>query len=269
MKERKGFTLIELLVVISIIALLLAILMPALGKVKEKAKAVVCQSQVKQWGLAWTLYAVDHNDKTITHEASMFWFYKIAPYMADNNVGQVGGFRSGSMEVLQCPSTRRWVPGRGGNEYSWGCYGTADSTWRFKQSQGTGADGTYTEGSYTANGWMLSLNNPGSNKDKYFNTMSRTKSDTPLLADGGYLRAGPLTEHASTSTQLVDLKGGGKGDATPMSDAIERLLLNRHSMATCVAFADGHADRVKLSKMWSLYWHPGFERVNELELPNR
>ena len=268
MKINKGFTLIELLVVIAIIALLLAILMPALGKVKEKAKAVVCQTQVKQWALAWTLYAADHDDKTITHQTSMFWFYKLAPYLADDDFGQVGGYREGSMKVMQCPGTKRWSGGDG-DEYAWGSYGTANKMWRFKQSQGTGADGTYTEGSYVANKWML-VTNSNTDKEKYFVSMSQAKSDTPLLADGGYLRAGPTTEMAVTSSQLIDLQGSGSGDDNfRMGSPIERLLLDRHDMATCVGFADGHADKIKLKEMWSLYWHRGFERVAELELPNR
>lgn len=57
-----GFTLIELLVVISIIALLLSILMPALSKVKEKAKQVVCASNMKQIGVGLVTYAVENND---------------------------------------------------------------------------------------------------------------------------------------------------------------------------------------------------------------
>ncbi len=54
-----GFTLIELLVVISIIALLMAILMPTLQRVKKQARAVVCQSNLKQWG---TLMAMQVNE---------------------------------------------------------------------------------------------------------------------------------------------------------------------------------------------------------------
>ncbi len=57
MSKKKGFTLIELLVVISIIALLLSILMPALAKVKEQARVIVCLSHLKTLTLANVLYS--------------------------------------------------------------------------------------------------------------------------------------------------------------------------------------------------------------------
>ena len=57
----KGFTLIELLVVIAVIAILMAILMPALQRVRKQAAAVACQSNLHQWGLIWSMYTQEHN----------------------------------------------------------------------------------------------------------------------------------------------------------------------------------------------------------------
>ena len=66
--KKKAFTLIELLVVISIIALLLSILMPALSKVKEKAKKIVCASGLHQVHIALNAYAADYNNKYPPHD---------------------------------------------------------------------------------------------------------------------------------------------------------------------------------------------------------
>ncbi|MHC4230875.1 MAG: type II secretion system protein [Planctomycetota bacterium] len=63
MNRRSGFTLIELLVVIAIIAILMAIMMPALQRIKEQAREMVCRANLRQYGIAQTIYLDDHDDR--------------------------------------------------------------------------------------------------------------------------------------------------------------------------------------------------------------
>lgn len=65
MHKREGFTLIELLVVIAIIAVLMAILFPALRSVREQGKRTVCLNHLKQLSLGWMLYAYDYDGNIV------------------------------------------------------------------------------------------------------------------------------------------------------------------------------------------------------------
>lgn len=69
MRTKKGFTLIELLVVIAIIAVLMAILFPALNRAKEQGKRTVCLGNLKSLTFAWIMYADDYDQKLVSGNA--------------------------------------------------------------------------------------------------------------------------------------------------------------------------------------------------------
>jgi prepilin-type N-terminal cleavage/methylation domain-containing protein/prepilin-type processing-associated H-X9-DG protein len=79
--RKSGFTLIELLVVIAIIAILAALLLPALWRAKQKGKATQCLSNLKQLGLGCALYALDNNDRfPETSHQTASWIGKLSVY---------------------------------------------------------------------------------------------------------------------------------------------------------------------------------------------
>jgi prepilin-type N-terminal cleavage/methylation domain-containing protein len=124
-RVHQGFSLIELLVVISIVALLMAIAMPALSRARSLARQTVCQSRLRQWGLAFAAYAAENSgsyphadgrdrcgdEEPFTREGiADYWFGwvdVVAPAMGETPWREhARGAYPGIKSVFQCPSAQ-------------------------------------------------------------------------------------------------------------------------------------------------------------------
>ena len=119
MKKRTLFTLIELLVVIAIIAILAGILLPALSKVKSKAKTADCSSQIKQVNTAFLSYAANYNDHfapqhygSADNLASTFWI-DLMPELGANRKPGEHFFNKKKSHILLCPASNIRESSRG------------------------------------------------------------------------------------------------------------------------------------------------------------
>lgn len=148
MKRLAGFNLLEMLVVIAIVAILAALILPALSRAKSKARATQCLNNLRQWGLTYRQYADDNQDylprrgqgvKPLEQiDRPEDWFNALPPYLKLPTYQQLftnnQRFRAGSQSVFVCPAatdpaSNHFLPyAMNMNLCPWGNSGTSEAT---------------------------------------------------------------------------------------------------------------------------------------------
>ncbi len=244
-KKDKGFTLIELLVVISVIALLMAILVPVLNKAKAYARQVICMSYVKQWGVYSILYAESNQGKTVLFtkkddllewngSGSKTWMPKLKKYI------------DAEEKVALCPSTTRTE-----NE---GESRLAKQIWQETLTHKTTREKWVIRNSIGINNWIYSLY-PGENKklsgmDSDFknkiwgHTHYKSASNIPLFLES--YRWGGVVNSRDDEPRIKE---------NARKDSFDRFCIDRHNAHVNICFLDGSVRKVGLKFLWNLKWH--------------
>ncbi|MCI0484398.1 MAG: type II secretion system GspH family protein [candidate division NC10 bacterium] len=267
-----GFTLIELLVVIAAIALLMAILLPALNRARKQAKAIVCQSRLRQWGTILASYAQDNDGRfpcNVDGSAGTWLLRGTVLQVAstDANATQDSLYHFRTKKIACCPLATRGseeeslfpldlssfptsidmsspyvIPG---NEY------LGRSAWVMCRPA------PRFVGSYGLNRFLFRPHFrstltfvPPAEFRRGANVFSlRNQANIPVVMDCSTIDGGPPSANEGPPLPL----------GVPGSGALSPFCLRRHGDFTNGVFLDWSVRKIGLKELWTLKWNREFD----------
>ena len=251
MRKREAFTLIELLAVIAIIALLVAIVLPTLQRVKKQAKAVICQSNLKQWSTIFAIYTDSSNGllpEQLIYRMGLSdpWMYP----MRDHCVGTEGIRCCPMATKLANPTGQDGRDERGGTFLAWGKH-------RFQSEHGVRQN---YYGSYGMNSWLatpaeggsfvLGCPSPALRPNFWKTTKVKYAGHIPVFLDSWWWCA-----WAKETDEPPQYEGQNTPFPCGCRDSIRRFCINRHDGFVNGLFLDWSVRKVGLKELWTLKWH--------------
>ena len=236
--KKQGFTLIELLVVIAIIAIMMAVLMPSLQRTRKQAKALMCQSQLKEWGFIFSMYTQDNQDKLPTWLDSGSNWWPIQLKRVWLHYRQTG-------PLFLCPRATKPKPQLNSNSsHDWNT-GSTFEAWTLVNKH----HNVRVDGSYGVNPWGQCPSDDAQDKHLYWKTaLVKNANNVPLCMDS-----------------MLWWSNSGTADPAPppqedqwASGTLESCI-NRHEGSVNSLFMDWSLRRVDIKDLWTLKWHPEFD----------
>ena len=259
MSKTKGFTLIELLVVIAILTLLMAILLPVLRRVRNQARTVTCQANLKQWSQILALYTEDYQGRLPPSLPAAFLLLLRGPYETDDNRRVSSYSRVSTEGIACCPTATK--PGGSGRLLIWS-YGTADGeSWEGECKYGSTFGAWELTGlgqpflcSYGFNGYLFNRFGAPISWFRWLGmdiSSVKGKANIPVFLDATEPSESPRERYSPPQSELHE------------GDGMRTYCLNRHNGYTNGLFMDWSVRKIGLKELWTLKWHRDFDTAGE------